>query len=180
MNKLLLKYTEKIKNPKTLVIVGIVGILLIFLSNFGNSQAETINTSSLDMGISSEEYREKLEKDVKEIVKEITGSSNVTVVVTLESGMRYKYADVTEGASTDKSENNTVSSSSELKQGYITVKTADGGEQALLVTTQMPEIRGVAIVCIGGDNEVISQKIENTVTAALNITSHRVSIAGGN
>jgi stage III sporulation protein AG len=44
----------------------------------------------------------------------------------------------------------------------------------------MPEIRGVAIVCIGGDNELIAQKIENTVTAALNITSQRVSIAGGN
>ena len=120
------------------------------------------------------------EKDIKQIVKGITGSNNVTVVVTLESGMRYKYADVTEGASTDKTEDNTISSSSELKQGYITVKTADGGEDALLVTTQMPEIRGVAIVCLGGDNEIISEKIENTVTAALNITSQRVHIAGGN
>ena len=180
MNKLLLKYTEKIKSPKTLVIIGIIGILLIFLSSIGGSTQDTPNTASLDMGISSEEYRKKLEKDVKAIVKEITGSSNATVVVTLESGMRYKYADVTEGTTTDKSEENTVSKSSELKQGYITVKTADGGEQALLITTQMPEIRGVAIVCMGGDNEVIAQKIENTVTAALNITSKRVSIAGGN
>ena len=179
MNKLILKYTEKIKSPKTLVIIGIIGILLIFLSGLGGNEDST-DTTSLDMGISSEEYREKLENDVKEIVEEITGNSSFTVVVTLESGMRYKYADITEGASTDKSEDNTVSSSSEIKQGYITVKTADGGEQALLVTTQMPEIRGVAIVCLGGDNEVIAQKIENSVTAALNITSHRVSIAGGN
>ena len=179
MNKLFLKYTEKIKSPKTLVIIGIIGILLIFLSGLGGNEDST-DTTSLDMGISSEEYREKLENDVKEIVEEITGNSSFTVVVTLESGMRYKYADITEGASTDKSEDNTVSSSSEIKQGYITVKTADGGEQALLVTTQMPEIRGVAIVCLGGDNEVIAQKIENSVTAALNITSHRVSIAGGN
>lgn len=179
MNKLLLKYTEKIKNPKTLVIIGIAGILLIFLSGLGGED-NTAEATSLDMGISSEEYQEKLETDVKEIVEEITGNRNVTVVVTLESGMRYKYADVTEGSSTDKSEDNNVSKSSESKQGYITVKTADGGEQALLVTTQMPEVRGVAIVCVGGDNQAIAQKIENTVTAALNITSKRVSIAGGN
>ncbi len=180
MNKLLLKYTEKIKSPKTLIIIGIVGILLIFLSGVGGKSENTANTVSLDMGISSEEYREKLERDVKKIVKEITGSNSATVIVTLESGMRYKYANITEGASTDKTDNNTVSSSSELKQGYITVKTADGGEQALLITTQMPEIRGVAVVCTGGDNEVIAEKIKNTVTAALNITSQRVSIAGGN
>ena len=43
----------------------------------------------------------------------------------------------------------------------------------------MPEVRGVAIVCEGGDNEIIAEKIQNTVTAALNITSKRVSIAGG-
>ena len=180
MNKHFLKYTQKLKNPKTLIIIGIVGILLIFLSSIGTNSEDTASTVSLDMGISSEEYRKTLEEDVSEIVKEITGNRNVTVVVTLESGMRYKYADINEGASTDKSEDNTVSKSQEHKQNYITVKTSDGGEQALLVTTQMPEIRGVAIVCVGGDNELIAQKIENAVTAALNITSHRVSIAGGN
>ncbi len=56
---------------------------------------------------------------------------------------------------------------------------ADGGEQALLVTAEMPEVRGVAVVCRGGDDELINEKIKNAVTAALNITSKRVYIAGG-
>ena len=179
MNSILIKYTEKLKNPKLLIIIGIVGILLIFVSGLGGKGEETPKTDTLTE-LSAEEYRTELEKDIKQIVKGITGSNRVTVVVTLESGMRYKYADITEGASTDKTEDNTTSSSSELKQGYITVKTAEGGEQALLVTTQMPEVRGVAIVCLGGDNEIIAEKIKNTVTAALNITSQRVHIAGGN
>ncbi len=179
MNSILIKLTEKLKSPKVLIIIGIVGIVLIFLSSLSGKNEETPKADTLTE-ISAEEYREKLEKDIKQIVKGITGSNKVTVVVTLESGMRYKYADTTEGASTDKTEDNTTSSSSELKQGYITVKTADGGEQALIVTTQMPEVRGVAIVCVGGDNEIIAEKIENTVTAALNITSQRVHIAGGN
>lgn len=178
MNNLFKKYAEKLKNPKALVIIGIVGILLIFLSSLGGSSENTENHSNTPE-ISAEEYRLQLEKDIKKIVQEITGSKKVTVVVTLESGIKYKYADVTEGASTDKTENDVTSSSSELKQGYITVKTADGGEEALLVTTQMPEVRGVAIVCLGGDNSIIAEKIENTVTAALNITSQRVHIAGG-
>lgn len=179
MNSILIKYKEKLKNPKLLIIIGMVGVLLIFLSGLGSKEETPAKTQTVTE-ITAEEYREKLQKDIKQIVKGITGSNKITVVVTLESGMKYKYADITEGASTDKTEDNTTSSSSELKQGYITVKTADGGEEALLVTTQMPEVRGVAIVCLGGDNEIIAEKIKNTVTAALNITSQRVHIAGGN
>lgn len=179
MNNIIEKYKNKLKNPKFLILIGSIGILLILLSSFftKNDPSPTQGTFT---EISAEEYRKGLEESITEIVKGITGSKDVTVVVTLESGMRYKYADVTEGSSADKTEDNTVSSSSEMKQGYITVKTSDGGEQALIVTTQMPEIRGVAIVCAGGDNSVIAEKIENTVTAALNITSQRVHIAGGN
>lgn len=101
------------------------------------------------------------------------------MVITLESGIKYSYADIREGVSADKTESDSKSTSSELKQSYITVKSADGGEQALLVTTEMPEVRGVAIVCEGGDDEQINEKIQNAVTAALNITSKRVYIAGG-
>ncbi len=179
MNRIISKYKDTLKSPKVLVIVGIIGILLIFISSLFPKN-EAVKETSIDMGISSIEYRKQLERDVEKLVTKITGSKNVTVIVTLESGMRYKYADIKEDATQDKSEERVKLSSSETKQDYITIKTADGGEQALLVTTQMPEIRGVAIVCMGGDNEIIAQKIENTVTAALNITSQRVSIAGGN
>lgn len=178
MNEIISKYVNKFKNPKFLIISGCIGILLIFLSTFIGTDAKTPkSTSSSEFSV--EQYQEKLEKDVAEIVRGITGSRKVTVVVTLESSMCYKYADITEGSTQDKTENDTVSKSHELKQGYITVKTADGGEQALLITTQMPEVRGVAIVCEGGDNQAISEKIQNSVTAALNITTKRVYIAGG-
>lgn len=180
MNNIFLKYKDHLKNPKALIILGLAGIILIFLSSFSSQSEQTQNTDTAFPDFSVEDYRAKLTEDVERIVKQITGSSDITVVITLESGVRYKYADITEGSSQDKTENDTIQSSSESKQGYITVKTSDGGEQALLVTAQMPEIRGVAIVCVGGDNELIAEKIENTVTAALNITSHRVSIAGGN
>ena len=73
------------------------------------------------------------------------------MVITLESGIKYSYADIKEGVSENKTASNSESISSEVKQTYITVKTANGGEEALLVTTEMPEVRGVAIVCEGGE-----------------------------
>lgn len=178
MNKTVLGLLNKLKSPKVLIIAGILGISLIFISSFfdGNSVKKT----SAEKQINAEEYRLQLEEDIKKIVTNITGSRDVTVLITLESGIKYQYADIHEGNSSDKTESDSQITSSEIKQGYITVKTSSGGEEALLVTAEMPEVRGVAIVCDGGDNEIIKEKIKNTVMAALNITSKRVYIAGGN
>lgn len=178
MNKTVLSLFNKLKSPKFLIFAGILGIALIFISSFfdGNSLKNTSSSKEIDV----EEYRLQLEEDIKKIVTDITGSRDVTVLITLESGIKYQYADIREGNSSDKTESDSQITSSEIKQGYITVKTSSGGEEALLVTAEMPEVRGVAIVCNGGDNEIIKEKIKNTVMAALNITSKRVYIAGGN
>lgn len=178
MNNSLKKYVDLIKSPKALIILGVLGILLIFLSGLSGNKTEKPQADALPE-LSVKEYRQSLEKDVSKIVKSITGSNKATVVITLESGISYEYADTTEGSKADKTDKETTTSSSESKQGYITVKKQDGSEEALLVTARMPEVRGVAIVCEGGDNQVIAEKIQNTVTAALNITSKRVYIAGG-
>ena len=161
------------------MIAGITGILLIFISSFfGNSGQKAEKTD--ENGFSAEEYRIRLEEDISKLVAEITGSKEVSVVVTLENTVRYSYADIREEISSDKKGDSSATTDTELKEGYITVKTADGGEEALLITENMPEIRGVAIVCDGGDSEVINEKILNTVTAALNITKKRVYICGRN
>lgn len=179
MNENIKKLVEKIKSPKLLIIVGLAGILLIGISSLWSSDGKAKTAPDTDGTITALDYRKELETDIMEIVEGITGSKNAKVVITLESGIKYSYADITEGVTADKTESNSRSTNSESKQSYITVKSADGGEQALLVTTEMPEIRGVAIVCEGGDNEQINEKIQNAVTAALNITSKRVYIAGG-
>lgn len=179
MNDVINNVIEKIKNPKILVAAGLVGIALICLSSFiGGGEKKEIK-AQFGETLTAEEYKAELQESIGEIVKSITGSDNLKVVITLESGIKYSYADISEGISENKTASNSESTSSELKQSYITVKTADGGEQALLVTTEMPEVRGVAIVCEGGDDEIINEKIQNAVTAALNITSKRVYIAGG-
>ena len=177
MNDFKIKIPKKLKNPKFLIIAGLIGIVLIFLSSLITTSNKTDNPTE---GFSTDEYREALEEDIKSIVKKITGSRDVSVVVTLENGVSYSYADTKEESSQDKSESEETSTQNERKEGYLTIKTSDGGEQALLVTTNMPDIRGVAIVCDGGDNEYINKKIQNAVTAALNITDKRVYICGRN
>ena len=173
------KILKGVKSPKLLIIGGLVGILLIFLSSLGGGSSKE-EVKQNDNSFNTEQYSAELEKDITQLVEEISGSKKVSVVVTLENTVSYSYADTREEAVTDKSGDKTNETDTELKQNYITVKNADGGEEALLVTANMPDIRGVAIVCEGGDSEIISEKIMNTVTAALNITKKRVYICGRN
>lgn len=179
MNNLITKYFEKLKTPKFFVFIGIAGILLIFLSSvFPVKKAQ--NTKCNNSYVSADDYCSKMQRNVEKITSSITGNSNVKVIITLESGIKYNYANINEDSTQKKSENDSESASRELKQSYITVKSSDGGEEALLITEEMPQVRGVAIVCEGGDDPNINEKIKYAVMAALNITSKRVYVAGGN
>ena len=180
MNERIKRMLFGIKSPKVLVITGIAGMLLILLSTWIPNGKSESSVQTAEEGITAEEYREQLETSIAEMVSCITGSQRVNVIVTLENGIRYSYAGTNEGSSANKTDSNSETISSELKQSYITVRTADGGEQALLITEEMPAIRGVAIVCEGGDNADINEKITSAVMAALHITSKRVYVAGGN
>lgn len=177
MNEIINKYISKLRSPKVLIIAGIVGIVLIFLSSaIQNDSAPKDTEKKSEFSVT--EYKAELQSDIKEAVKNITGSNKISVVITLESGVRYSYADEIEESSAQKTESEQQSSQNDSKESFVTVKTSDGGEEALLVTAEMPEIRGVAIVCDGGDDEIIAEKIKNAVTAAFGITSKRVYICG--
>ena len=173
MNDKLGGIIKKIKNPKILIIVGICGILLIFLSTFFDSSDKTSKSSNCEF--SEKEYQEQLEDDIKEIVRNITGDKKASVVVTLESSIVYSYADIKEESTLQNQDN---SYQNETNKSYVTIKDSSGNEKAVLITAEMPTIRGVAIVCLGGDNEIINQRVVNAVTAALNITTKRVYICG--
>ncbi len=178
MDDLKQRFKGLLKGPKALMLLGIGGMVIILISTLIPSGKTESAPKAAEIN-SAEQYKAELEDNIREIVKRISGDSNPTVVVTLESGIRYSYADLSETDTENSNGSQNSESRESRKQSYITVKSADGGEQALVVTEIMPEIRGVAIVCNKGDSTGVSEKIKNAVTAALNITSKRVYIAGG-
>lgn len=173
------KIKKIIQNPRLLVLVGAGGILLVFISSFFSHDNTQTNNTATNNTYTAQQYCQVIQRDIKDIVTGITGDRNPTVVITLESGIRYNYASTDETDMSSSVGGTSDQSSESKKQSYITVKTSDGGEQALIVTEIMPEIRGVAIVCSGGNDNITAEKIKNAVTAALNITSKRVYISGG-
>lgn len=176
MNERLKGLSAVFKNPKVMIIAGICGILLILLSEFPVFQVKEKQTTD-DTYI--KEYQNTLTKSVEKIVQEISGDTNPTVVVTLETAVEYSYADEFESESESSAGSDSSRQLDSQKRSYITIKDSDGAEKPLVVTQIMPQIRGVAVVCRGGDDLEIQKKIQNAVTAALNISGKRVCILGG-
>ncbi len=171
MNERLKEIFSKFKKGKALLLIGIVGIVLIGASSFLPSNNTCAKNESTSLG--AQEYCRALEKKVKNTVSAITGSDDVNVAITLESGVKYSYADEVENNSTEKVQSSATDKTDELRSSYITVKLADGSESALLITEFMPEIRGVTVVCGGSDRD---EEIENAVIAMLGITSRRLCV----
>lgn len=178
MNDTLKKILKAIKSPKGITIVGIAGIVLIFLSSV-LPKSSSKNSIAENEEIATDEYCASLQKSVSRIVTGLTGDKNPTVVITLESGVRYTYADAGESDTSSSSGGSATESRESTKRSYVTVKDSDGSEKPLVVTQIMPQIRGVAVICDKGDDTATAEKIKNAVTAALDITSKRVYISGG-
>lgn len=175
LKELLNKYINK--KGKAVAVIGIIGILLIGFSSLipQKEKQEQINTANQETDC--EEYRKLLEEQVKEIVVGLTGDESASVVITLETGVRYSYASETEENINDSVGNDKSDSESKIKKNYITVKSKDGGEEPLLITRYMPTVRGVAVVCNAANNQKICQSITDAVTAALGITSKKVYVS---
>ncbi|MEE0947037.1 MAG: hypothetical protein U0M42_09480 [Acutalibacteraceae bacterium] len=154
-----------------------MGIVLIGISSFlpFGKQKERAQTESF----SAELYVSDMEARLTEIVKGISGDKNPKVMITLETGVRREYAGQTEGESKQKNDGEQSETSDEKKETTITVKKSDGSETAIVVTEYMPQIRGVAVVCKGGDRQDVSSAVKSAIGAALNITSKRISVTGG-
>lgn len=53
---------------------------------------------------------------------------------------------------------------------------AGSGRQALVETAREPEIKGVAIVCEGGDDVAVIKRITDVVSVVLGIPTNRICV----
>lgn len=178
------KLAENEKYRRIVLLLGALGIVLIFLSGFFQNRAEESKAASVSAqaGVTdADQYVKRLEENLADIVNGISGGTDAKVMITLEKGTQYVYAteqkksqqktqDQNTGATSRSQENNS------LETNYIIVKDADGSQKALAITEVQPVVKGVIVVCKGGDTPSVQQNIIDAVTTALNISSARVCV----
>ncbi|MBR2319909.1 MAG: hypothetical protein IKA50_03900 [Clostridia bacterium] len=157
---------SKDKVMRWLLWIGLAGILLIALSEIFPRGEKEEQTASVT--VSGAQVEQALEQRIAALLRQVEGVGACRVMVTLESGSRAVYAaDTVSAAGAD--------GSTSLSETYLTVDT-DKGPVGLLLTHIQPTVKGVAVVCDGGGNPAVQQRVVQVVSTAFHISERRVCV----
>lgn len=160
------------KKTALFVLIGFTGILIIFFSEFSTKKDDDKKTDYSTQEVSSSTYCEYLEDKVQEIVESIEGAGETRVMITLSETTEYIYA--TNDKDTRKSSDNDDNST--FENDYVIIEN-NSNDAGLLIKTIEPKVRGVAVVCAGGNDSSVQRQIYSAVSAVLNISTSRISIS---
>ncbi|MBR4959927.1 MAG: hypothetical protein IKY52_03420 [Clostridia bacterium] len=93
----------------------------------------------------------------------VAGIREAEVLLTLENNREYVYAQ------------DSTSAGDTLEYVILSGKEK---EETVLLTEICPRVRGVAVVCTGGDTPAVRQTIVSLLSASLGISSNRIHVAG--
>ncbi len=184
IKKLLDKMHLKTPRSKSsfLVILGIIGLLLLLVSSFTEKpKNEQVVQEVLESNVTTTSlYLEELEGRLETILSDMLSNTEVSVMITLNSGIEYIYADELKTGAEIKNDHasyKTEQSDSNQKT-YVIVKDSEGNENALLITEKMPTVRGVVVVCDGGQTEKVSYAVKTAVKSVLDIAEEKICVIG--
>ncbi len=169
---------KKLSEPKykirLAVVIGIVGVILIMLSELmpeksaDSVASETAETSS---GDESELYKLKVQRELEKLLEQIEGVGDCEVMVTVEGTTEYVYAE-----NVSRSADNDSGRQSNKLDTAIAYSEQNGQKQALVKKVIKPKINGVVIVCSGGGDIKVNERVLKAVSTALDISSGRICV----
>lgn len=178
---LISRFLKNDKVLKIIVFIGLAGIALIFVSSMftpnDNAVPEEDITQSSD---TLSQYRQDLCDELGNMIASIDGAGKTKIMLTMEQTTQNVYAsdkDVQQKETSqknDKSEN--ADKQSTEKESYVIVRQSDGSEKALTVSQIMPTVKGVLVICEGGENALVRQRITEAVSAILDISSAHICV----
>lgn len=161
--------------PLRIGAVVICGILLLLISCgdslFGAyrevSAGEPSNAPETERTETSEQYKNRMENELVELLRKVEGVGNVQVMLTLKASNEK----VTLKDNTYKGDAN--------EEETVLIEDSNRNSSPYVIQEKEPEIEGVVIVCSGGDDSVIKREITEAVSALFQIESHKIKIMKG-
>lgn len=171
------KLTELFKGDKKLRVVmllGICGIILIGITSFFPTKTAVNDKVIGDKTI--EEYKLEFESEITALLSSIEGVGKARVMVTFKNGVEYLYAkeEKKNTDSTNGINEQSIQQRDTYEQTTIMVEDENGRKTALVRTKLEPVVKGVVIVCEGGDDIIVQQKVTEAVKVALAIGSNQI------
>ena len=148
---------EKPRAAALAMALGLAAMALLFVSEL---PAPAQRSADAPPAGTAADYQAGLEARLAELIAQVEGAGQTTVMVTLESTEERIYA-------TD-----TRTGQDQSQQTHVLLE--DG--TALEETTCLPAVRGVAVVCDGGGNVEVEVRITALVSALLDLPANRICV----
>lgn len=162
------KLTGFLKQYKFILILILVGVILLALPE-GKGSSKAAVTEGLTGG--EEDFSvDALEEELGEILSRIEGAGEVSVMLTVRSGMERVLA-------TDRDTAETAGES-ELREKIVVIST-DSGEEVVLIGQNYPVFQGALVVCQGGGNPEVQLQLTRAVSALTGLSSGRITVCQG-
>lgn len=143
--------------PRGAVLLGGILLGLVLLAVGGLRPSTDVGVQSeTDDAAQTEAYVSAQEEKIRDFCSRVEGVGEVSVTVSLESGYRRVYA----------KENGS----------YLSVASLSGGNTVCL-SEEPPVIGGIAIVCDGGGDPAVRQRLIGLLRAAYGIGANKIYVA---
>lgn len=167
-------FFQKLKNIKHIeiivaVVLGAI-ILLVYLSTFSSKGPDNIAYESTN----SSEYAAMLEKKLANVIGQINGVGNVSVMITLATGPEYIYA-----TNNEEKKNTNTAGSSTTTSVTTTVAPIVISNEIVVVKEIMPVVGGIIVVAGGAENTKVKLEILKAIQALLDVPQANIEVLVG-
>lgn len=153
---------EKLKKDKKTLAIILVGVLGMILILFTPVESKNDKVSNI---IDKDNYETaNIQGEVENIIESINGAGKTKVFITYESDSEYVYAVNVD----EKSDGNDL----QYKSEYIITD----DETGLILKVIYPRVRGVAVICEGGGDPLVKEKIYSVISALFDISTNKISV----
>lgn len=202
------KFTKNTKNTKNtfvkLVMLALVGMALLTANHFfsgkpssATQESKTVFSSKDSKDLSEikagssqnasttiEKYESYVNQNLKNILEQIRGVSNVSVMVTFASTEKNIYQNNTKTQDNQTSETDRNGGKREVNERNedteVVMIDRDGNKAPVVIGKEQPTVRGVIVVAQGAAEPTIKVQIMNAVATVLDIPTYKVEVLDKN
>ena len=169
------------RKTRIIVVIGMIGMILILISEIFSGGEEKQVEVEQNTSISSQQYTQHLEQKLGELIESIDGVGKAKVMITLENGTEYVYAqeekkDINRTQDFGETSTSRIQERDNSEQTIVVVDNGGGARSALIETQIEPTVKGVVVVCEGGGDILVQTRVTEAITTVLNISSTRVCV----
>lgn len=171
------KYFKNKENTKPILLIVVLFVIVFLLLFTKNEKNEKSSDNYTDDYKKLCDYTERAQGELEEIIGTITGAGTSRVMLTFESSFESVYAN--NAKLLEDVESGTFPGSKTSEKEIVLAGDRINGETPILLKEICPRVKGVLVVCEGGDDIGVCEQIKNAVSALFGISASKVCVTSG-